>query len=66
MSDGDQSAVSPLGTLAADAAEHRARRSREYREARNEYTAIRELRKKSSIAADLRERRYELDLDPRF
>lgn len=33
-----------------------------YREARDEYTAIRELRKRNWIAAHIRERRYELEL----
>jgi ribosome-binding protein aMBF1 (putative translation factor) len=37
-------------------------RDPEYREARDEYRAIRELRKKNWIAAHIRERRYELDL----
>lgn len=50
------------GTLAADAARARARRSAEYREARDEYAAIRELRERNWIAAHIRERRYELDL----
>jgi transcriptional regulator with XRE-family HTH domain len=40
----------------------RAERSETYREARDEYAAIRELRKKNWIAAHIRERRYELDL----
>lgn len=40
----------------------RARRDAEYREARAEYAAIRELRKKNWIAAHIRERRYELEL----
>ena len=54
--------ASPQGKTAAQAARGRARRSREYREAREEYAAIRELRKKNWIAAHIRERRYELDL----
>lgn len=53
---------SPVGTRAADAARARARRSQDYREARDEYDAIRELREKNWIAAHIRERRYELDL----
>ncbi len=52
----------PRGTPAAEAARGRARRSGEYREARNEYAAIRELRERNWIAAHIRERRYELDL----
>jgi DNA-binding XRE family transcriptional regulator len=52
----------PNGTAAADAARRRAGRSDEYREARDEYAAIRELRDRNWIAAHIRERRYELDL----
>lgn len=54
--------MSPKGTAAADAAKRRGDRSEEYREARDEYAAIRELRKKNWIAAHIRERRYELEL----
>jgi len=54
--------ASPKGTPAAEAAEHRASRSQDYRAARDEYAAIRELREKNWIAAHIRERRYELDL----
>lgn len=54
--------VSPKGTPAAQAAKGRARRSEQYREARDEYAAIRELRQRNWIAAHIRERRYELDL----
>ena len=54
--------ISPTGTPAASAAKARAARSEEYREARDEYAAIRELRKKNWIAAHIRERRYELEL----
>jgi ribosome-binding protein aMBF1 (putative translation factor) len=57
--------VSATGTTAAAAAARRARRSGEYREARDEYAAIRELRKRNWIAAHIRERRYELDLTQR-
>ncbi|HET7509037.1 MAG TPA: helix-turn-helix transcriptional regulator [Solirubrobacterales bacterium] len=46
----------------AAAAHGRAQRSEAYREARDEYAAIRELRKRNWIAAHIRERRYELDL----
>lgn len=53
--------VSP-GRSVVQAAEERARLSPEYREARAEYAAIRELRKRNWIAAHIRERRYELDL----
>jgi ribosome-binding protein aMBF1 (putative translation factor) len=56
------SRISPKGKAAAEAASGRARRSEEYREARDEYVAIRKLRKKNWIAAHVRERRYELDL----
>jgi ribosome-binding protein aMBF1 (putative translation factor) len=52
----------PKGTPAAKAAKARAARSGEYREARDEYAALRELRKKNWIAAHIRERRYELAL----
>jgi DNA-binding XRE family transcriptional regulator len=51
-----------VGTPAVDAARSRAGRSQSYREARDEYAAIRELRKKNWIAAHIRERRYELEL----
>jgi DNA-binding XRE family transcriptional regulator len=54
--------TSPKGRVAADAARDRARRGEEYREARDEYGAIRELRERNWIAAHIRERRYELDL----
>jgi len=37
-------------------------RDEAYREARDEYVAIRELRKRNWIAAHIRERRYELEL----
>lgn len=57
--------VSATGTTAAAAAARRAHRSVEYREARDEYAAIRELRKRNWIAAHIRERRYELDLTQR-
>lgn len=53
---------SPIGASVAEAAGSRARRSEGYREARDEYAAIRELRRKNWIAAHIRERRYELDL----
>jgi ribosome-binding protein aMBF1 (putative translation factor) len=54
--------TTPNGTAAADAARRRAGRSDNYREARDEYAAIRELRETNWIAAHIRERRYELDL----
>lgn len=54
--------ISPKGKSTPEAAQGRARRSEEYREARSEYSAIRALRKKNWIAAHIRERRYELDL----
>lgn len=57
--------ISPKGTPAAAAARGRARRSDDYREARDEYAAIRKLRKRNWIAAHIRERRYELDLTQR-
>ena len=52
---------SPKGTPVARAARGRGRRSDAYREARDEYAEIRELRKKNWLAAHIRERRYELD-----
>jgi ribosome-binding protein aMBF1 (putative translation factor) len=57
-----RSSVSPRGKAAADAAQGRARRSHDYRAAREEYSAMRRLRRKNWIAAHIRERRYELDL----
>ncbi|MGH2987394.1 MAG: helix-turn-helix domain-containing protein [Solirubrobacterales bacterium] len=56
------SRISPEGKTAAEAARDRASRSEEYREARDEYAAIRELRERNWIAGHIRERRYELDL----
>jgi ribosome-binding protein aMBF1 (putative translation factor) len=53
---------SSKGKPAAKAAQSRARHSETYREASDEYTAIRALREKNWIAAHIRERRYELDL----
>jgi DNA-binding XRE family transcriptional regulator len=55
-------APSPIGQPAQRAAEWHARRSRAYRNARDEYALIRELRKTNPIAAHLRERRFELGL----
>jgi ribosome-binding protein aMBF1 (putative translation factor) len=56
------SRVNPKGKPATEAAKGRARRSEAYREARDEYAAIRELRDRNWIAAHIRERRYELGL----
>ena len=55
----------PKGKTAAEATRDRARRSDGYREARDEYAAIRELRQRNWIAAHIRERRFELDLTQR-
>ena len=55
-------AHSPVGRPAQRAAANRAQRSRAYRNARDEYAQIRELRKTNPIAAHLRERRFELGL----
>jgi len=55
-------AHSPVGQPAQRATARRARRSRAYRNARDEYARIRELRKTNPIAAHLRERRFELGL----
>ena len=52
----------PRGRSAVDAARARARRSAEYRQARDKHAAIDELRQRNWIAAHIRERRYELDL----
>lgn len=54
--------ISPKGRSAVEAARGRGRRSETYREARDEYAAIRELSQKNWIAAHIRERRFELDL----
>lgn len=54
--------VSPVGESVADAARKQAGESEEYRDARDEYAAIRELRERNWIAAHIRERRYELGL----
>ncbi|HET9676664.1 MAG TPA: helix-turn-helix domain-containing protein [Solirubrobacterales bacterium] len=62
MEKGRHSHMDPRGRLISDAADDRARRSEAYREARDEYAAIRELRERNWIAAHIRERRYELDL----
>jgi DNA-binding XRE family transcriptional regulator len=53
---------SPAGRTAAEADAGWAARSEEYRDARDEYQAIRDLRGKNWIAAHIRERRYELEL----
>lgn len=58
----DSRRISPRGRTVSEAAAEQARRSEGYREARDEYAAIRELRKRNWIAAHIRERRYELDL----
>jgi DNA-binding XRE family transcriptional regulator len=62
MSAKENGRVSPRGKAGIDVARDRGRRSGEYREARDEYAAIRELRERNWIAAHIRERRYELDL----
>ncbi len=53
---------SPVGRSAQEGSARRAARSQEYRDAREEYAKIRELRKTNPIAAHLRERRFELGL----
>jgi len=53
---------SPIGQPAERATASRARRSRAYRNARDEYARIRELRKTNPVAAHMRERRLELGL----
>lgn len=57
-----EESISPRGRAAAAAAHGRGQRSETYREARDDYAAIRELRKRNWIAAHIRERRFELDL----
>jgi len=59
---GEGRRVSPKGRAVVDAARDRARHSEAYREAQDEYAAIKELRRRNWIAAHIRERRYELDL----
>ena len=54
--------TSPKGKAATEGAKARARQSQDYRAARDEYAAIRELRERNWIAAHIRERRYELGL----
>ena len=63
MSASGNNHIGSKGRRSTDAAQGRASRSEEYREARDEYAAIRALRKKNWIAAHIRERRYELDLN---
>jgi ribosome-binding protein aMBF1 (putative translation factor) len=62
MRTSENTRVSPKGRAVADAARDQARRSEAYREARDEYAAIEDLRRRNWIAAHIRERRYELDL----
>jgi DNA-binding XRE family transcriptional regulator len=62
MSAKENGRIGPRGKAAAQAARNRAHGSDEYREARDEYAAIRKLRERNWIAAHIRERRYELDL----
>jgi ribosome-binding protein aMBF1 (putative translation factor) len=59
---GQARATTPVGEDAKRAASRRAQRSETYRAARDEYAAIRDLRKRNWIAAHIRERRFELDL----
>jgi DNA-binding XRE family transcriptional regulator len=54
--------ISPIGRSITEAMRDRARNSKAYREAGEEYAAIKELRKRNWIAAHIRERRYELEL----
>ncbi len=61
MSARENGRLGPKGKAAAEAARDRGRRSENYREARDEYAAIRRLHKRNWIAAHIRERRYELD-----
>ncbi len=54
--------IGSKGKTALEGARRRGRRRKAYREARDEYAAIRELRQRNWIAAHIRERRFELDL----
>lgn len=54
--------ASPIGQSIEEASATHRRQSRAYRNARDEYARIRELRKTNPIAAHLRERRFELGL----
>jgi ribosome-binding protein aMBF1 (putative translation factor) len=62
MSAKENGRIGSKGRAATEAARDRAVRSDEYREARDEYAAIRKLRERNWIAAHIRERRFELDL----
>jgi len=62
MSVKENGRIGPKGKAAVQAARNRAHGGDEYREARDEYAAIRKLRERNWIAAHIRERRYELDL----
>jgi len=62
MSRGGDETLSPKGRATAAAANDRSQRHEAYRDARDEYAAIAELRKRNWIAAHIRERRYELEL----
>ena len=54
--------ISPVGTPTSVASDRRAAEDPDYRAARDEYRAIRDLRERNWIAAHVRERRYELEL----
>lgn len=62
MSAKEKDRIDPKGRGAGKAARGRGQGSEVYREARDEYAAIRELRQRNWIAAHIRERRFELDL----
>jgi DNA-binding XRE family transcriptional regulator len=62
MSARENGRIGPKGKTAVEATAGRGQGSEAYREARDEYTAIRELRQRNWIAAHIRERRFELDL----
>lgn len=65
MTKDTKNSISPVGEAVTESSKKRAERDEAYREARDEYTAIRGLRKKNWIAAHIRERRYELALTQR-
>jgi DNA-binding XRE family transcriptional regulator len=62
MSAKENGRISPRGRATAEVARDRLGGNDKYREARDEYATIRELRERNWIAAHIRERRYELDL----
>ena len=62
MRESRKAPIGPKGRAVSEAAAEGSRRSEGYRDSRDEYAAIREVRKRNWIAAHIRERRYELGL----